>query len=139
MDTPTLETEVRVMFFDTDAGGLVHNIAYLRFIETNRSLLAEKLGYPLQEMLSCGDCPVVARTEIDYRRPARLWDALVVHGELAEFERSRFWCAFTITRPSDGTLIVTCRQMLVVVQLPELKVRRLPSHWRTDFAHLKVL
>jgi YbgC/YbaW family acyl-CoA thioester hydrolase len=137
METPTLETEVRVMFFDTDAAGLVHNIAYLRFIETNRSLLAEKLGYPLQEMLSCGDCPVVARTEIDYRRPARLWDALVVHGELAEFERSRFWCAFTITRPSDGTLIVTCRQMLVVVQLPELKVRRLPSHWRTDFAHLK--
>jgi YbgC/YbaW family acyl-CoA thioester hydrolase len=137
METPTLETEVRVMFFDTDAAGLVHNIAYLRFIETNRSLLAEKLGYPLQEMLSCGDCPVVARTEIDYRRPARLWDALVVHGELAKFERSRFWCAFTITRPCDGTLIVTCRQMLVVVQLPELKVRRLPSHWRTDFAHLK--
>ena len=139
METPTLETEVRVMFFDTDAAGLVHNIAYLRFIETNRSLLAEKLGYPLQEMLSCGDCPVVARTEIDYRRPARLWDVLVVHGELAEFERSRFWCAFTITRPSDGTLIVTCRQMLVVVQLPELKVRRLPSHWRTDFAHLRSL
>jgi YbgC/YbaW family acyl-CoA thioester hydrolase len=137
METPTLETEVRVMFFDTDAAGLVHNIAYLRFIETNRSLLAEKLGYPLQEMLSCGDCPVVARTEIDYRRPARLWDVLVVHGELAEFERSRFWCAFTITRPSDGTLIVTCRQMLVVVQLPELKVRRLPNHWRTDFAHLR--
>jgi YbgC/YbaW family acyl-CoA thioester hydrolase len=138
METPTLETDVRVMFFDTDAAGLVHNIAYLRFIETNRSLLAEKLGYPLQEMLSSGDCPVVARTEIDYRRPARLWDALVVHGELAEFERSRFWCAFNITRPTDGTLIVTCRQMLVVVQLPELKVQRLPSHWRTDFAHLKV-
>jgi YbgC/YbaW family acyl-CoA thioester hydrolase len=137
METPTLETDVRVMFFDTDAAGLVHNIAYLRFIETNRSLLAEKLGYPLQEMLSCGDCPVVARTEIDYRRPARLWDALLVRGELAEFERSRFWCAFTITRPSDGTLIVTCRQMLVVVQLPELKVQRLPSHWRTNFAHLK--
>jgi YbgC/YbaW family acyl-CoA thioester hydrolase len=136
METPTLETEVRVMFFDTDAAGLVHNIAYLRFIEINRSLLAEKLGYPLQEMLSCGDCPVVARTEIDYRRPARLWDALLVQGELAKFERSRFWCSFTITRPSDGTLIVTCRQMLVVVQLPELKVRRLPSHWRTEFGHL---
>ena len=137
MEAPILETEVRVMFFDTDAAGLVHNIAYLRFIETNRSLLAEKLGYPLQEMLNRGDCPVVARTEIDYRRPARLWDALVVRGELAEFERSRFWCAFTITRPRDGALLVTCRQMLVVVQLPELKVRRLPSHWRTDFAHLK--
>jgi YbgC/YbaW family acyl-CoA thioester hydrolase len=137
METPTLETEVRAMFFDTDAVGLVHNIAYLRFIETNRSLLAEKLGYQLLEMLNRGDCPVVVRTEIDYHRPARLWDALRVHGELSTFERSRFWCAFTITRPSDGALLVTCRQMLVVVQLPELKVQRLPSHWQTDFGHLK--
>jgi YbgC/YbaW family acyl-CoA thioester hydrolase len=125
------------MFFDTDAGGLVHNIAYLRFIETNRSLLAEQLGYPIGEMLGRGDCPVVVRTEIDYRRPARLWDALLVHGELEKFERSRFWCAFTITRPSDGQLLVTCRQMLVVVRLPELKVQRLPHNWQADFGHLK--
>jgi YbgC/YbaW family acyl-CoA thioester hydrolase len=137
METPTLETEIRVMFFDTDAGGMVHNIAYLRFIETNRSLLAEKLGWPLHEMLNQGDCPVVVRTEIDYRRPARLWDALQVHGELSKVERSRFWCAFRITRPSDGALMVTCRQMLVVVQLPDLKVKRLPPHWQTDFGHLK--
>jgi YbgC/YbaW family acyl-CoA thioester hydrolase len=137
MVTPALETEVRIMFFDTDAGGLVHNIAYLRFIETNRSLLAEKLGYPIGEMLSGGDCPVVVRTEIDYRRPAKLWDMLLVHGELEKFERSRFWCAFTIMRPSDGQLLVTCRQMLVVVRLPEMKVQRLPDNWRTDFCHLK--
>jgi YbgC/YbaW family acyl-CoA thioester hydrolase len=136
MDTPTLETEVRVMFFDTDAGGLVHNIAYLRFIETNRSLLAEKLGYQLQEMLTRGDCPVLVRTEIDYLRPARLWDALLVRGQLSNFQRSRFWCAFTIIRPSDGALLVTCRQMLVVVHLPGLKVQHLPRHWQTDFAHL---
>jgi YbgC/YbaW family acyl-CoA thioester hydrolase len=137
METPTLETEVRVMFFDTDAGGVVHNIAYLRFIETNRSLLAEKMGFPLHVMLNRGDCPVVVRTEIDYRRPARLWDALVVHGELEKFERSRFWCSFTITRSPDDALLVACRQMLAVIQLPELKVRRLPAHWQTDFAHLR--
>ncbi len=136
METPSLDTEVRVMFFDTDAGGLVHNIAYLRFIETNRSLLAEKLGWPLGEMLAKGDCPVLVRTEIDYRRPARLWEVLLVHGELSKFERTRFWCSFTITRVNDGTLLVTCRQQLVVVQLPELKVRRLPGHWQTDFGHL---
>jgi YbgC/YbaW family acyl-CoA thioester hydrolase len=137
METPSLETEVRVMFFDTDAGGVVHNIAYLRFIETNRSLLAEKLGFPLHEMLIRGDCPVVVRTEIDYRRPARLWDALLVRGELDKFERSRFWCSFTITRSVDGALLVECRQMLTVVQLPELKVKRLPAHWQTDFGHLR--
>jgi YbgC/YbaW family acyl-CoA thioester hydrolase len=137
MQTPKLETEVQVMFFDTDAGGLVHNIAYLRFIETNRSLLAEKLGWPLSEMLSQGDVPVVIRTEIDYRRPARLWDKLLVHGELESFERSRFWCKFAINRPSDGLLLVTCRQLLAVVKIPELKVRRLPGEWDTQFGHLK--
>jgi acyl-CoA thioester hydrolase len=137
METPKLETEVQVMFFDTDAGGVVHNIAYLRFIETNRSLLAEKLGWPLEKMLNNGDCPVVVRTEIDYRRPGKLWDKLLVRGELERFERSRFWCRFRIDRPSDGQLLVTCRQMLVVVRLQELKVQRLPSHWETEFGHLK--
>src|SRR5271156_945922 len=101
-NAPTMETTERVMFFDSDAGGVVHNIAYLRFIETNRSLLAEKMGWPLGEMLNLGDCAVVVRTEIDYRRPGRLWDTLLIRGELSEFQRSRFWCAFTITRPSDG-------------------------------------
>lgn len=137
MVTPTLETEVRVMFFDTDAGGVVHNIAYLRFIETNRSLLAEKLGWQLGSMMDKGECPVVVRTEIDYRRPARLWDDLVVTGSLEKFERSRFWCSFTIERFGDGQLLVTCRQTLVVVKLPEMTVIRLPDHWAEQFRHLR--
>lgn len=137
MPSPSLETEVRVMFFDTDAGGVVHNIAYLRFIETNRSLLAEHLGWPLSSMVNPGECPIVVRTEIDYRRPARLWDTLIVRGELESFERTRFWCAFTITRPSDGELLIVCRQMLAVVRLPDLKICRLPKHWEENFGHLR--
>ena len=132
-----METTERVMFFDTDAGGVVHNIAYLRFIETNRSLLAEALGWKLGEMMELQECPVVVRTEIDYRRPARLWDKLVVHGELQKFERSRFWCAFTIKRTDSQELLITCRQMLVVVRLPEMKVMRLPAHWEREFGHLR--
>src|SRR6516164_644439 len=137
METPKLETEVQVMFFDTDAGGVVHNIAYLRFIETNRSLLSEKLGWPLGPMLLQQHCPVVVRTEIDYRHPGRLWDELVVRGQLEKFSRTRFWCAFTIVRPADQELLVTCRQMLVVVKLPELKIMRLPATWDTDFGFLR--
>jgi YbgC/YbaW family acyl-CoA thioester hydrolase len=85
MEAPSLETSVRVMFFDTDAGGVVHNIAYLRFIETNRSLLAEKLGWEMSERLLQGDCPVVVRTEIDYRRLAGVLGELAVCGWVAKF------------------------------------------------------
>ncbi len=39
-DAPRIRTEVQVMFFDTDCGGVVSNIAYLRFIEIARTQLA---------------------------------------------------------------------------------------------------
>lgn len=136
MGPPVLETNVRVMFFDTDAGGVVHNLAYLRFIETNRSLLAEKLGWQLGELMVTQLCPVVVRTEIDYRRPARLWDELKVKGRLEKFTRTRFWCSFTVSKSMNNELLVTCRQMLVVVKLPEFKVQRLPEYWTHEFSDL---
>ena len=75
------------MFFDTDCGGVVHNIAYLRIIETCRTKLAGKLGMNLREMAITHLYPVVVRTEIDYRKPARLGDELVIHGKLESIER----------------------------------------------------
>lgn len=126
---PRVRTELQVMFFDTDAGGVVHNIAYLRFVETARTLLAEELGMPLAKMAQTRKFPVVVRTEIDYRRGAKLGDRLVVEGWLDRLERVRFWCAFQIVRPQDQTLIAECRQMLALVEMPEGKLLRLPDEW----------
>ena len=137
-DTPRLSIEVQVMFFDTDCAAVVHNIAYLRFIETARTLLAEQLGMGLVEMARTQIYPVVVRTEIDYKKPAVLGDKLVVHGWLESIDRMRFWCAFEIRRPFDGALIVQSRQMLAVVQMPPGKPVRLPADWSGRFAHLKV-
>ncbi len=128
-DMPRLRTEVQVMFFDTDCGAVVHNIAYLRFIETNRTLLAEKLGLPLVQMTEEKIYPVVVRTEIDYRRAAKLGDQLIVDGWLDRVDRVRFWCAFRITRASDDALIVTCRQTLAIIEMPAAKLQRLPDAW----------
>src|SRR4030095_11828883 len=105
---PLIRTDVQVMFFDTDCGGVVSNIAYLRFIETARTHLAEKLGLALVEMAQKQTYPVVVRTEIDYRRAARLGDRLVIEGWLHRVQRARFWCAFRITRPHDALLISEC-------------------------------
>ena len=90
------------MFFDTDCGGVVSNIAYLRFIETARTLLAEQLGLGLAQMAEEKKYPVVVRTEIDYRRAAKLGDRLVIEGWLDQLEHVRFWCSFRIVRPDDG-------------------------------------
>jgi YbgC/YbaW family acyl-CoA thioester hydrolase len=137
MEIPSIQTEVQVMFFDTDCAAVVHNIAYLRFIEIARTLLAEQLGMGLREMAQSQQYPVVVRTEIDYKRPATLGDKLIVHGWLDSVERMRFWCAFEIKRPADGALIAQSRQMLALVQMPPGKPMRLPSDWSIRFAHLR--
>lgn len=135
-ETPTIETREEVMFFDTDCGGVVHNIAYLRMIETARTRLAAKLGMALREMAETQLFPVVVRTEIDYRKPARLGDELVIRGRLEEVERVRFWCAFELTRAENEALLITCRQSLALVQMPQGKPVRLPADWPVRYAHL---
>ncbi len=128
-DAPRIRIEVQVMFFDTDCGAVVHNIAYLRFVEIARTALAAELGMGLAEMGTTQRYPVVVRTEVDYRRPAKLGDKLVVEGWLEKMERVRFWCAFRIHRPADDTVIANCRQMLAMVQMPDATILRLPEEW----------
>lgn len=124
------------MFFDTDAGGVVHNIAYLRFIETCRTRLAAAMGMDIPGMMARQQFPVVVRTEIDYRRPAVFGDILIIRGWLEKLERARFWCRFEIRRSSGSTLLITSLQSLALVQLPQGKPLRLPSAWRQQWPHL---
>ena len=135
--TPTIEIEHQVMFFDTDCAAVVHNLAYLRIIETARTLLAEQLGLGLADMASKGVYPVLLRTEADYLRPARLGDRLLVRGRLDAVERVRFWCTFEVIRPADNIVMVTCRQSLALIQMPEAKPLRLPEDWAVRYAHLR--
>ncbi len=122
------------MYFDTDAGGVVHNINYLRFIETARTLLAMQMGMSFEEIKRTQIHPVVVRTEIDYRRPAVLGDLVVVEGRVAEASAARFWVEFEIKRPSDGALLVTCRQSLALVKMPEGRPIRLPAGFPESFS-----
>lgn len=135
-ETPTIQTHEEVMFFDTDCGGVVHNLAYLRMIETARTRLAARLGMKLRDMAGTQVFPVVLRTEIDYKRPAKLADELVIHGRLESVERVRFWCAFEMRRPADDALLITCRQSLALVQMPAGKPMRLPEDWAERYSHL---
>lgn len=124
-----ISTREEVMFFDTDIGGVVHNLAYLRMIETCRTRLAGLMGMDLKGMAATKLYPVVVRTEIDYKRPATLGDHLRIRGRLDDVQRARFWCAFEVRRESDDALLITCRQCLALVQMPEGRPVRLPAEW----------
>lgn len=124
-----LTTEEEVMFFDTDCGGVVHNIAYLRMIETCRTKLAGLMGMDLQRMAETQLFPVVFRTEIDYWQPAKLGDILRIHGHVSEVGKVRFWCNFTVVREGEEQPLITCRQGLAMVQMPQGRPKRLLLDW----------
>lgn len=129
-----ISTDVRVMYFDTDAGGVVHNIVYLRFIETARTLLAIQMGMSFEEISRTNIHPVVTRTEIDYKRAARLGEELRIHGRLVEWSGIRFWVEFEVVRASDHAVLAKCRQALALVQMPEGRPIRLPAGFPATFA-----
>lgn len=126
---PRIDHEVTVMFYDTDCAGVVHNIAYLRFIEEARTIMAEKMGMPLRQMVETGLYPVVLRTEIDYRSPGKVGERLHVRGGVSELGRVRFWVDFEVVRPEDGTVLVSCRQSLALIRMPGAKAEKLPEEW----------
>ncbi len=134
---PRLTVPLEVYYFDTDAGGVVHNIAYLRMIEIARSQLASALGWTLEEMNRTGLVAVVARTEIDYLKPARLGDQLLVSAELFRLEKVRMLMRFEITSAQKPELVfVRCVQTMVTVQLPGGRPQRVPAAWREAYPQL---
>jgi YbgC/YbaW family acyl-CoA thioester hydrolase len=134
---PRLTVPLEVYYFDTDAGGVVHNIAYLRMVEIARSQLAASLGWTLEEMHRTGLVPVVARTEIDYLKPARLGDKLLVSAELVRMEKVRSFMRFEITSADKADLIfIRCTQTMVTVQLPGGRPQRIPKAWTDAYPEL---
>jgi len=126
---PRIETREQVMFYDTDAAGVVHNISYLRFIEKNRTLLGSELGLDYKEMAGSGIYGAVLRIEIDYHRPGLLGEDLQVRGWLEEVTKVTVWCGFEIYRAENNELLVSSRQELALVKMPEGKPTRLPADW----------
>jgi acyl-CoA thioester hydrolase len=70
---------VRVYWEDTDGGGIVYYANYLRFLERARTEWLRSLGYS-QHALSeePGIMFAVVSLNVEYRRPARLDDELVI-------------------------------------------------------------
>ena len=124
------EREFTVYFFDTDAGGVVHNLTYLRWIEAVRTDLAEILGWGIGEMVG-GEhgCPVLTKTEVEYLRPAKLGERVRVISRLGEVGKVRFMVESEV-RGAEGQVFCRAKQELVSVDLKTGKAKALREDWR---------
>ena len=89
MDKLEFRWKVRVYWEDTDAGGIVFYANYLKFFERARTEWLRSLGIKQQRLLGeTGGMFVVAKTSINYLRPARLDDELIVTASLQQCGRA---------------------------------------------------
>lgn len=79
---------VRVYIEDTDAGGIVYYVNYLKFMERARTEFLRHIGFDHAEMIRQGSMFVIHSTDIKYREPAQLDDELQVTVSICELKRT---------------------------------------------------
>lgn len=79
---------VRVYIEDTDAGGIVYYVNYLKFMERSRTEFLRGFGYDKPAILEGGLLMVVHSAQVNYRRPARLDNLLSVTAQVSKLART---------------------------------------------------
>jgi len=120
---------VRVYFEDTDAGGIVYHANYLRFAERARTEALRAMGLPHSDMmLRHGMIFVVRHAELDYQRPARLDDSLVVETTTVAVRGASAKLRQRVLRGAETLVVVDVT--LVSVREDTGRADRIPAAWR---------
>lgn len=131
-DLPMAESHrlpIRVYYEDTDAGGIVYHAAYLRFAERARTEALRAMGLPHAEMATRhGAFLVVKRIEVEYAKPARLDDLVIMRTRIRRVSA-------VLDLDQDAMLgdeiLAALRVRLVCVGAANLRPRPVPEPWRS--------
>jgi len=123
----------RVYWEDTDGGGIVYYGNYLRFLERARTEWLRSLGFSQLELAKePGVLFAVVSLNIEYRRPARLDDQLVITCEPAVEGAATIRFAQQIYRGVDveltkDVLLVEASVRVACIDARTLRPKRLPD------------
>lgn len=117
----------RVLYADTDAGGVVYHGSYLRFFEAARTEAMRSAGVPLARFAQHKlHLPLIEQT-IRYRTPAFYDDLLLVYVWTSELRRVQVTFEYQVRRELDNEVIVTGRTIHACMDLGEGRVSALPA------------
>jgi acyl-CoA thioester hydrolase len=123
----------RVYWEDTDGGGIVYYANYLRFLERARTEWLRSLGYSQRELAKePGIVFAVVSLSIEYRKPARLDDELVITCEPQLEGSTLIVFAQRIHREGAGqgeapSLLVEASVRVACLDAQTLRPKRLPE------------
>lgn len=92
---------VRVLYGDTDAGGVVYNANYLRFFEHGRTELMREWVLPYREIEKLGFILPVTECWSRFKAPALYDDLLVIETEVSELSRLKCKFSYRVIREEE--------------------------------------
>jgi acyl-CoA thioester hydrolase len=120
---------VRIYFQDTDAGGVVYHARYLDFFERCRMEWLRHIGIECRTLASKDGVLFIVRSlEIEYAKPARLDDALVIGLRVDVVGGAQMVVRQSVSR--DDEILATGRVHLACVAAEGLRPARMPLHLR---------
>ncbi|MGH2350854.1 MAG: acyl-CoA thioesterase [Chloroflexota bacterium] len=126
------EHRFRVRYAETDAMRVAHHTAYLVWLEVARVEWIRSLGFPFQEVEASGYGHAVHQLRIQYRRPVRFDQALVLRIALVSASRARMMFGYRLydageldASPDAQPVAVAATEMVWVT--PAGQPTRLPA------------
>ena len=119
---------VQVYYEDTDAGGVVYYANYLKFMERARTEWLREMGFEQDELMANqGILFAVRRAEVDYLRPARFNDKLLVTATLIDSGRVSLTVSQEIIRRSDEQVLSRGVIKIACLSVGDLRPKPIPD------------
>jgi acyl-CoA thioester hydrolase len=119
---------------DIDTAQHVNNAVYLAYVEDCGVQAETAHGWPQARMRAEGFAIAARRHRIEYRQPAVLGDELELSTWVSDVERDTAVRHYTITRASDGVLLVQARMMWGTVDVETWQPVQIPPEFLNDLA-----
>jgi tol-pal system-associated acyl-CoA thioesterase len=127
--------KLRVYIEDTDAGGIVYYVNYLKFMERARTEFMRSLGFGKNYIFNSGLMFVVRDVAVTYMLPARLDDELEATARIMHLRGAGMVFHQSVRR--GGKLLAQGEVTIACVDRSGFKPRRLPPEMVTHLQGLE--
>jgi len=91
-----VKLDIPVRAYDIDALGHVNNVVYVRWLEDLRTAILDTY-LPYEQLMASQISPVLTRTEIDYKKPVKLFEPVMGRAWISQVKGARMYMNFEFT------------------------------------------
>lgn len=131
-----LSVKLIVRSYELDSLGHVNHAVYLNYFEYGRTEYLNSLGIPFDSFIKEGKFPVMVNINVNYKRPAKLYDELEIFGSLKKMGKSSVTMYQKIINTKTKELICEATGTYVFIDSKTERPILVPDRFKEAFKKL---